>query len=281
MHDEVGEVRLKGLALGCRLAHHHRHAQHEVAGERAVVRLRDAGHILAFGIGEGEHVGGVVLAAIVAVQAAPLVLADEADRDLGILLQRGLGPAPDVVLLGRVRLVVTLHRLLHRELEHWRMGGLRQIERLEKGHVVMHVHAQGQQVAGAGLQRQHRHRGLVVGIGLDLEVAPGALGKGEQQLAAIAEVDLETLGLEPGRLAVGIDGDDLRQLRGRGGSGRLFIPHLRHPVGPCPSLPCPSRPYPAGAGRGPRPWRAPRARPRGRKLRRCARQADDAPRLPC
>jgi hypothetical protein len=63
MHDQVGEMRLQRLALRGGLAHdHHRHAPgREVAGQHRRAR-----------VGEGQHVGGVILAAVLRVQRAPL-----------------------------------------------------------------------------------------------------------------------------------------------------------------------------------------------------------------
>ena len=82
VHDEVGDVVGEFLALLARLAAQHRRAQHEVAGERKSVIVH-----------EGQHVGRMVPAAELGVQALPLPRADEADGDGGGAVERGARPA--------------------------------------------------------------------------------------------------------------------------------------------------------------------------------------------
>ena len=86
---------------------------------------------------------------------------------------------------------------------------LRQIHRLDRPQVVIQIDAQRQQVAGAGLQGQQGHDLVAIGLGLHFEVSPCRAGEAEQQLAALAKVDLEALGLDPRRLVLGIKGKDL------------------------------------------------------------------------
>jgi hypothetical protein len=53
------------------------------------------GDLGAFVVGEGQHVGGVVLAAVVAVQGLAFGGVDEADRQFGRAEQGGAHPALD------------------------------------------------------------------------------------------------------------------------------------------------------------------------------------------
>src|SRR5471032_3587097 len=62
--DQVGRVLFDGFLLLGRLAFQHVGAEDDVGLGRRVVRQR----FVALVVGEGQHVGGVVLAAVVAVQ---------------------------------------------------------------------------------------------------------------------------------------------------------------------------------------------------------------------
>jgi len=87
VHQQMRIVLGQRLALLGGFARHHRRAQQQVGGHHgrtAVVK--------------GQHVGGVVLAAEVAVELPALVGIDDAHGDLGrlhALVQRGAQPAHD------------------------------------------------------------------------------------------------------------------------------------------------------------------------------------------
>src|SRR5471030_435191 len=87
--DQVGGVLFDGFLLLGRFAFQHVGAEDDVGlGGRVVVDF------FAFVVGEGQYVGGVVLAAIVAVQGLAFGGVDEAYRQLGRGEQRGRHPAP-------------------------------------------------------------------------------------------------------------------------------------------------------------------------------------------
>ena len=70
VHEQVRVVGLDRLALAAGLARDDRGADDDVAGERPG------------GVDEGEHVGGVVLAAVLPVEGLAFLAADDAHRDL-------------------------------------------------------------------------------------------------------------------------------------------------------------------------------------------------------
>ena len=85
MHDEMGKMRFRRLALFGRFAAHHRRAQDEVAMQARFGGVR-----------KGKHVGRIILAAVVAVQAAAFFGIDETQRHLAAARQRGARPAPQL-----------------------------------------------------------------------------------------------------------------------------------------------------------------------------------------
>ena len=88
VHDEVRRVFLDRLLLLVRLALQHVRAQDDVGLRRLVV-----GDFRALVVGEGEHVGGVVLAAVFAVQGLAFLGVDEADRQFGRAEEGAAHPA--------------------------------------------------------------------------------------------------------------------------------------------------------------------------------------------
>ena len=119
VHQQVHVVRFERLALLARLAGHHRCAQHQV-GQHPRRML----------VVEGEHVGRVVLAAVVPVQRTAFHVADDAYRDLRRRFERRAQPACDSVTRQQqtVRPIGELQRQLQRlarQGRHGRGGSLR------------------------------------------------------------------------------------------------------------------------------------------------------------
>ena len=88
VHDEVGPVRAKRLALLARFATKHLRADDEIAQRHGRSHRRS---------GEREHVRRVILAAIVRVQLAAFGTADETDAHFavrGTTAQRFAGTVP-------------------------------------------------------------------------------------------------------------------------------------------------------------------------------------------
>ena len=110
VHQQVGVV------VGHRQAHlggfafHHRGAQHQVGHHHRLMLVV-----------EGEHVGGVVALAVLAVQRLAFIGIDDAHRDLGRALQRGAQPAHHAVArqvgavarIGLLQRQVQFHRHRH------------------------------------------------------------------------------------------------------------------------------------------------------------------------
>jgi drug/metabolite transporter (DMT)-like permease len=101
VHQQMRVVRLQRQSRPARLLGHHRGAQDQVGRDDWLAAVV-----------EGEHVGGVVAAAVVAVQQAALFGADDAHRDLRRALQCRADPARDAVArqLGAVGGVGELQR---------------------------------------------------------------------------------------------------------------------------------------------------------------------------
>jgi hypothetical protein len=92
-----------------RLALDHRRAQHQVGPTTRIA-----------GVVEGQHVGGVVLAAVIAVQRTALVLADDAHGDLRRrrAMRRAPSAPPGGAAAGAVPPIGHLQRQLQRRQRH-------------------------------------------------------------------------------------------------------------------------------------------------------------------
>ena len=86
VHQQMRVVGLQGLALLFGLTCDDRGAQHQVGGDDG--RLR---------VVKGQHIGGVVFAAVVAVQGLPFICIDDAHGDFGVGFQRVANPPRDAV----------------------------------------------------------------------------------------------------------------------------------------------------------------------------------------
>ena len=119
VHQQVRVVGGQVDLLLLRLALDHRRAQHQVGLDLGLL------HVV-----EREHVGGVVLLAVLAVERAAFVLADDAHRDRGRQLEAGADPARDLVARQQraVRGVGELQAQLQR-----RASGVRAIRSVLRG----------------------------------------------------------------------------------------------------------------------------------------------------
>lgn len=81
MHHQMRVVRRHWLSLGTGFARDYWRTQRKIALERRAVPEY-----------EGQHIGSIILAAVSAVERPALCLADEAYRDAGVIIKRGLCP---------------------------------------------------------------------------------------------------------------------------------------------------------------------------------------------
>ena len=88
--DQVREVGFEGLALIARLPRDDRRAKHDVPLHQTARRH----------VGKAQHIGGVVLATVAAIEAPSFSRADDPDGDLAGPLQRRACPAADLCRSG-------------------------------------------------------------------------------------------------------------------------------------------------------------------------------------
>ena len=93
VHNHVGPVGHEGLVLLFCLLFYHLTADHQIAEQRQL----QTGRCLER---EGEHVGGLVLAAIGEVELVALRLIDDAYRHFGLLLEAEDGAVEPALQLG-------------------------------------------------------------------------------------------------------------------------------------------------------------------------------------
>ncbi|MNY22489.1 hypothetical protein D3C86_1561040 [compost metagenome] len=161
-------------------------------------------------VGEGEHVGRVVLAAIGAIQRAALFLVDESDGQGGIGEQRRAHPFAD--LLGGRHAGALAHAIavLDIELDVRRRG-----RGAGGGHKWRSRHGDRY---GVVVVRAHQQAGLLAGVGVFGQQghhAVGGLGQVHGQAAPIGQLHAQRVRGALARAAVGIEQDEA-------GGGRLL-----------------------------------------------------------
>src|SRR5450759_2014294 len=101
VQGEMRVMRQQILVLRGRFTLHYRRANHYITQQR-----------LGIVVDKSQHVGGVILAAIIFVQLAPFRFVDDAQGDTRITLQRNLEPAPQ---LRAGRQVLRIAGILHHQ----------------------------------------------------------------------------------------------------------------------------------------------------------------------